>query len=368
MSRKYNGVSRRTALKVTGGSVAAITTSNIAAADPDSAVEVNVGYSAGDGRKAALDAAADVVREFSFDALTVRVPENAVSSLSGRPDVRYVEENGTWQAFACRSCGNDSTRADYSCGDGWGADISIIDTGIQSTHDDLDSYLGAGRACARCWGSDCYCYQSWDDDNGHGTHCAGVAGGPDGVARNATLHAAKVLDGGGSGSWSDIACGIDWTANQGYEVGSLSLGGGSGSSVVRDACNDAYYNYGVLLVAAAGNDYGSSVSYPAAYDACMAVSAVDCNDGWASYSNSGPEVEIAAPGSSIYSEYPCDSCRSLSGTSMATPHVAGAGAILMANGYSNSQARRRLRNTADDIGLHSYRQGDGRLNVERATC
>lgn len=362
MPEKYSSVSRRTALKVTGGSVAAITASGLGSTASGDALRVNVGVENDSGRAAAVEAASDVVNEFKFDALTLNVPEQAVSALESNPNVRYVEEDGTYEAL-CTGCGLSSVNAGGSCGDGTGADVSVIDTGIQSGHTDLPP-LGTGRACSICSGSDCGCTYSWDDDNGHGTHCAGIVNG---VAPGATLHAAKVLGGDGSGTWSDIACGIEWTADQGYDVGNLSLGGGQSSSVLRDACNYANNN-GVLLVAAAGNDYGGPVSYPAAYDSVMAVSSVDCNDNFAYYSNEGPEVEITAPGSSINSTYPCDTCNSLSGTSMAAPHVAGAAAILMANGYDNNSARQRLRNTADDIGLPSNQQGAGRLNVEAATC
>ena len=126
----------------------------------------------------------------------------------------------------------------------------------------------------------------------------------------------------------------------------------------------------MLLVAAAGNDGPCTdcVNYPAKYDTVMAVSSVDCNDDWASFSSQGPEVEICAPGEDISSTYPCDSCKTLSGTSMATPQVAGAGAILMAQGWDNAGARKHLRDTADDIGLSSNRQGAGRLDVADATC
>jgi subtilisin len=366
MSRKSSGVSRRTALKTTGGSLAAVAASGFASAEEGDLVRINVGYSAGDGRKAALDAASDVIREFPFDVLTVRAPESAVETLDNRRGVRYVEQDGWWQAFhdSCDNCGTWATNADSACHDGSGASVSVIDTGIQWNHNDFNHNVVDGHACTPCYYG-CSCYYDWDDDNGHGTHCAGIVHS---IAPGAGLAGAKVLNYNGGGRYSDIACGIRWTADAGHDVGSMSLGG-SYSSTVRDACRYAY-DRGVLLVAAAGNDGPCTdcVSYPAAYDTVMAVSAVDCNDNWASFSNQGPEIEITAPGENIGSTYPCDTCDTLSGTSMACPQVAGAGATLMAQGYSHDQARQRLRNTADDIGLSSNRQGYGRLNVERATC
>ena len=365
MQHESNTVSRRTALKVTGSSVAVAAMSGLSSAKPGEGVEVNVGFTNDSGRKAALNAASDVVREFDFDALTLQVPEQAVSGLKNNPNVRYIEENGTYQAlgFSCNNCGLGSVDAP-GCSYGSGADVAVIDTGIQSTHSDLDHVLGAGAAFSSCSGSSCGCYQSWDDDNGHGTHCAGIVHS---VAPYATIHGVKVLSGSGSGYYSDIAAGVEWTANRGYDVASLSLGGGSGSATMRDALQYAQ-NRGVLIVAAAGNNYGGSVSYPAAYPEAMAVSAVDCNDNFAYYSNQGSEVEITAPGSGIDSTYPCGTCSSLSGTSMATPHVAGGAAAVMAQGYSNGGARHRLKSTADNIGLSSNQQGAGRLNVGDATC
>ena len=364
MQNEYGSVSRRTALKVTGGSIATVAASGLSAAEPGKTVEVNVGFTNDTGRKAALNAATDVSREFDFDALTLQVPEQAVSGLANNPNVRYVEENGTWQALAqTLPWGVNRVDADrsWTCSQATYGHVAIIDTGIDPNHPDLDPNLGYGGS---------WVGSSWSDDNGHGTHCAGIVGadynsyGVTGVAPSANLHAAKVLDSNGSGYWSDIAAGIEWTANQGFDVGSLSLGGGH-SSVVQDACQYAY-NSGVLLVAAAGNNYGGSVSYPAAYGECIAVSATDRYDNLASYSNTGPQVELAAPGSDIYSTYWNDTYATLSGTSMATPHVAAAGAMLMSNGYTHTGARSRLQNTAENIGLSSYQQGYGLLDVQAA--
>ena len=357
-------VSRRTALKVTGGTLATLTASGISAAKPDKTVEVNVGFANENGRKAALNAASNVSREFGFDALTLQVPEQAVSGLKNNPNVRYVEENGTWQAFQTLPWGVNRVDADrsWTCSQATYADVAIIDTGIDADHPDLQPNLGYGGS---------WVGSSWNDDNGHGTHCAGITGadynsyGVVGVAPSVNLHAVKVLNSNGGGYWSDIAAGIEWTANQGFDVGSMSLGGGH-SSVVQDAVQYAY-NRGVLLVAAAGNNYGGSVSYPAAYGECIAVSSTDRYDNLSSFSNTGPQVELAAPGSSIYSTYVGGGYNTLSGTSMATPHVAGAGAMLMSNGYSHTGARNRLQNTAEWLsGLSSYEQGYGLLDVEAA--
>ncbi|WP_343230392.1 S8 family peptidase [Salinilacihabitans rarus] len=326
-------------------------------------------------------AAESVRRELDFGsigkAVAGRFSEAAIEALENNPNVRYVEENGTMEALAQSTpYGIETVRADVAHDGGYtgdGADVAVIDTGIDEDHPDLEANLGAG--------ADFTGTGSWDDDNGHGTHCAGTVAAVDnnegvvGVAPEATLHAAKVLDSQGSGYYDDIAAGIEWTADQGYDVGSMSLGG-SASSVVEDAVQYAD-SEGVLLVAAAGNDGPCSdcVSHPAAYPEVVAVSATDENDDLASFSSTGPEIEIAAPGAGVYSTYNDGGYNTLDGTSMACPHVAGGGAVLIANGASASDARQQLRDGADDICRCEADQGYGRLNVaaslgleEPSTC
>ena len=208
-----------------------------------------------------------------------------------------------------------------------------------------------------------------DDDNGHGTHCAGIADAVDnsegvvGVSTTATLHPVKVLSATGTGLTSDVAKGIEYTADQGWDVGSLSLGGGD-SRTLAEACRYAY-SKNVVLVAAAGNDGPCSdcVSYPAAYSECMAVSATSKDDSLAGFSSAGPEVELAAPGDEIYSTY-LGGYETLSGTSMACPHVSGAAAQVVADGTTdNDTVRSELKDAAEDIGLSSDEAGAGLLDV-----
>ncbi|WP_290809941.1 S8 family peptidase [Halovivax sp.] len=298
-------------------------------------------------------------------------PDAAAAALEQNPKVRYVENDRRAHALQTTPYGIEKVRADVAHDDGEtgaGASIAIIDTGVQVDHESLEVHGG------ECFGTCCSdCQEPYGDDNGHGTHCAGTAVAPDndvgvvGVALDSELYSVKVLDSGGSGSFSDIAAGITWTADQGIDIGSLSLGGSSGTSELQDACQYAQ-EQGTLLVAAAGNDGECSdcVSYPAAYDEVMAVSATDEDDELASFSSTGPEVEIAAPGVDVYSTYINNSYDTLSGTSMACPHVSGGAAHLMAAGYSNAEARQRLKDTADDICRCEEDQGAGRLNVAAA--
>jgi subtilisin len=316
----------------------------------------------------------------------MRVGRTAIEGLENNPNVRYVEENGTLEALAQSlpwGQGRIDSEVAHANGEtGAGADIAIIDTGIDSDHPDLAANIGEGKAFVSCstkggcrYGAkpaDNTCYTSWDDDNDHGTHCAGIADAIDnskgvvGASTEATLHAVKVLDTCGSGSFSDIAAGVEYVANQGWDVASMSLGGSSSSSALKDACQYAY-DKGVFLVGAAGNSGPCTdcVGYPAAYDTVVAVSSTNESDGLSSFSSTGPEVEIAAPGSNINSTVP-GGYAEFSGTSMACPHVAGAAGQLMADGLTNTETRSKLNSTAEDIGLASNESGNGLLDLAAA--
>lgn len=364
-------VSRRTVLRTTGGSLLALGAGGTASADPDDLVTVNVGFASERGRNAALDAANETVREFAFDATTVRVPKRAVEALENNPNVRYVEADGRMRAL---SWGYDRIDADAANDNGYlgeGADVAVLDTGIDADHPCLPN-VGSGEAFVECSGTDCR--YPWDDDNGHGTNVAGVIGASrscdctTGVAPGATLHAVKVLDGSGMGSFSDIAAGIEHVADQGWDVANISLGGSSGSRALKDACRYAY-DRGVLLVGAAGGSgpcSGSCVGYPAAYSEVVAVSATDENDDLASFSSTGPEIELAAPGTNLPTTDSGGDCVTLSGTSFAAAHVSGVGALLTAEGYTNTGARTRMRDTAEDLGLPSDQQGYGLVDAAAA--
>jgi subtilisin len=356
-------------------------------------VEVNVGVKNDAGRSAARRAAAEVKREFAFDALTIRAAPQAAANLENNPNVRYVEENGTMEAFEQTTpYGVNVTDADVAIDDGntgAGVDVAVIDTGIDAQHETLQANLGEGYATtdAACTtncsgggpggggGNDINeCLAEWDDDNDHGTHCAGTAAAADdgtgvlGVAPEATLHAVKVLACDGSGSFDDIAAGIEWSADQGHDVQSMSLGANTDSSVVKDALQYAA-DRGVVMVAAAGNSGPCTdcVGFPARDSRVIAVSATDSNDDLADFSSTGPEVELAAPGVNTLSTIPRDDYAEFSGTSMACPHVSGAAAQVIADGTTGRDAvRSALRDAADDVGLADNEQGAGRLNVADA--
>ncbi|WP_423746511.1 S8 family peptidase [Haladaptatus sp. SPP-AMP-3] len=358
---------RRDVLKSAGAATGSLAVTGIATAKQNDLVRVNIGYKDTEGRKFALDASKSVHQDFSFDALSVELPKQALDRLRSRSELRYVEEDRKMYALAESLPWGvdriDAEQAQLSGYNGSGADIAILDTGIDPNHPDLYSSLGSGAY---------FTGTSWYDYNGHGTHCAGIAAGVNnsqgvvGVAPGATLHSVKVLSDSGSGYNSDIAGGIEYVADQGWDVGSMSLGGPY-SSVVKDACTYAY-NRGVFLPAATGNDgCYDCVGYPAANSECVAVGSTDSYDNLSSFSNTGPEVELVAPGSNIYSTYYNDTYTTMSGTSMATPHVAGAAGVLMGElGYSNVDARSTLNSTAEDLGMPSYQQGHGLLDAATA--
>lgn len=311
MGANTSPISRRQLLRAAGGTAAALGISGFASAESGDRVEVNVGYRDTAGKQAAVTATNDVVRSFSFDAVTLRLPKRAATALQQDPSIRYVEPDGLMyavdQTLPWGVDRIDSEVAHANGETGKGADIAILDSGIDSDHPDLRANLGTGKAFVECGtggsfgclfrGNDNACNEPWDDDNDHGTHCAGVANaindnqGVVGVSTAATLHAVKVLDCSGHGYYSDIAAGIEYTADQGWDVANMSIIG-SRSNVVADAI--AYADdRGVLLVAAGGNrgPCTDCVGYPAVEPEVIAVSATNQDDELASFSATGPEIE-----------------------------------------------------------------------------
>lgn len=210
---------------------------------------------------------------------------------------------------------------------GSGVKVAVLDTGIDIDHPDLDDNL-AGCVNFTSWRRNC------DDDNGHGTHVAGIIAaenndfGVVGVAPKARIYALKVLDRRGRGYLSDVLEGLDWAVANGMQVINISLGTNSDIVSFHDAVQRVY-QAGIIQVAAAGNDGPgvNTVDYPAKYSEVMAVAATDSDDGVPSWSSRGSEVDLAAPGVDINSTYRGGGYRILSGTSMSAPHVTGAVAL-----------------------------------------
>ncbi|MCX7843001.1 MAG: S8 family peptidase [Clostridia bacterium] len=205
------------------------------------------------------------------------------------------------------------------------------------------------------------------DDYGHGTHVAGKIAAKDnkvgvvGVAPDAELYAVKVLDAFGSGYLSDLVEGIDWSINNGIQVVNLSVEVQSDYPLLKDSIRRAL-DAGLIVVAAAGNTNGGSVAYPAAYDGVISVSAIHETDKIADFSAVG-KVDFCAPGTDIRSTYLGDGYANLSGTSMATPHVTGVLALMLAdsrndtdgNGLvSTNEVKNIILCYAEDIGKDGY--------------
>ncbi|WP_267644202.1 S8 family peptidase [Haloarchaeobius amylolyticus] len=310
-------------------------------------------------------------------------------SLRAREDVAFVQRDRKLTLYSApdggasdRTAGNqvlpwgiDRVDADVAHAEGAtgeDVDVGIIDGGIDPTHPDLEANIadpsveGNHRAWVDCRGDGCD--HPWADDGDHGTHVAGTVAAGDGdsgvvgVAPDATLHALKVCGGGGGCRTSDIVGAIRHAADEGWDVVNLSLGSPRESPALQ-AAGEYAREKGVVLVAAAGNrGQPDSVGYPAAYEEFVAVSATTIDDDIASFSSTGPEVDIAAPGKSICSPVR-DGHRTLDGTSMAAPHVTGAVAQLVAAGYSPEEVRDRLTGTAEDLGRSGDEQGAGLLDV-----
>jgi subtilisin family serine protease len=263
--------------------------------------------------------------------------------------------------------------------------IAIVDTGVELGHEDLVDNLwanpgeipdngldddGNGKT-DDIWGWRFYHVSplisgednSVADDNGHGTHVAGIAGaginnglGVAGMAGGSKLMVVKVLDAVGDGWYSDLAQGIVYAVDNGARIINLSLGGAPHSDLLQWAVNYAH-DRGALLVAASGNGVGG-VLYPGACEHVMTVSATDQDDDLRSDSRHGPQVDVAAPGTAIYSTGWSGSCPSgycyMSGTSMATPHASGLAALIWSArpDLASLQVTSAITATAVDVNGH----------------
>jgi thermitase len=313
--------------------------------------------------------------------------EEALKTVKADPTVEYAELNGLVQAvkipndpyfdyqWSLHNTGQTggTPDADIDAPEAWEIPpgdasiiLAVVDTGVDWNHQDLQGKVILGWDFA-------YGDPYPDDVYGHGTHVSGIAAangnegiGIAGVCWECQILAVKVLDDYGYGYWEWVAEGISYAVWNGAKIINLSLGGSEGSEVLHDAIIDAY-NAGVTVVAAAGNGYGPPVIYPAKYPETIAVSATDHNDQLAWFSSYGPEVDIAAPGVDILSSLPGNDYAWWSGTSMATPHVAGAicNCLSLNPSLLPEDIYNLVTSTADDLpppGRDDY-FGAGRLNL-----
>ncbi|MDX7997089.1 minor protease Epr [Bacillus subtilis] len=345
-----------------------LTIGPLAHAQNNSEKEVIVVYKNKAGKETILDSDADVEQQYKhLPAVAVTADQETVKELKQDPDILYVENNVSFTAadstdFKVLSDGTDTSdnfeqwnlepiqvKQAWKAGlTGKNIKIAVIDSGI-SPHDDLSI---AGGYSAVSYTS------SYKDDNGHGTHVAGIIGakhngyGIDGIAPEAQIYAVKALDQNGSGDLQSLLQGIDWSIANRMDIVNMSLGTTSDSKILHDAVNKAY-EQGVLLVAASGNDgNGKPVNYPAAYSSVVAVSATNEKNQLASFSTTGDEVDFSAPGTNITSTYLNQYYATGSGTSQATPHAAAMFALLKQRdpAETNVQLREEMRENIVDLG------------------
>ena len=309
-------------------------------------------------------------------AVVATLPEPAIEALSRNPNVKYIQPDyirvyvdpvhvsgDPGPLVQELPWGVDRIDADlaWSTTKGTGVKVAIVDTGIDMDHPDLAANIKGGTNTIAPKGR----YKdpdNFDDDHGHGSHCAGIVAAIDnsdgviGVAPEAWLYGVKVLSRSGSGQTSDCIEGVQWCADNSMDVISMSWGSTTYDQALYDACAAAWAA-GCVLVGAAGNSGVESPDlYPAGYEPVMAISATDSSDSIASFSNYGTEIELGAPGVYIYSTYKDGGYATMSGTSMACPHVSGVAALAIAAhpGYTNQQIRELLWNTAEDIGAPGW--------------
>ncbi|WP_297127554.1 S8 family peptidase [Thermococcus sp.] len=348
------------------------------------------------------------IRYKLIPAVVIEIPENAIEKLKSVKGVKKIELDKIAYAYPGNGRGRPPwyTPTQPSQVIPWGIDrinapdvwnittgasngvieVAVLDTGVDWDHPDLAANIAWG--VSTIGGVVSTDPADWYDGNGHGTHVIGTIAalnndiGVVGVAPNVEIYAIKVLDDRGSGTYSDIMLGIEQALlgpdgvldadgdgiivgdpdDDAAEVISMSLGGSVDDTALHDMIITAY-NYGVVIVAAAGNEAADQPSYPAIYPEVIAVGATNSTDGVAWFSNLQPEV--AAPGVDILSTYPDDSYETLSGTSMATPHVSGVVALIQAAYYNKygtvlpvgtfddlttDTVRGILHVTADDLG------------------
>jgi subtilisin len=312
---------------------------------------------------------------FDFPAITGLVPAFTPSGKSRNPiyppSVNPAQPKATGQLPWGISRVN--APAAWKTSMGSGVKVAVIDTGIDYNHAALAANVKGGFNAVDEKNPD-----NFMDDQGHGSHVSGTiagvynggsgAGGSGviGVAPKASLYGVKVLDAEGGGSYSTIIAGIEWAVKNKMQVANMSLGAPEGTDALHQAIIAAK-KAGLVIMAAAGNDSGGPVGFPAAYPETICISASNDKDAFASFSSKGPQVNFIAPGEDILSVKLGGGYISHSGTSMATPHMTGLGALAVASGARGFAAvKKALMNAAAPLpGLADDEQGYGLVDAAK---
>ena len=334
------------------------------------------GTASGKVDEIAGNANAQVKRKFTkvINAALIYANPNKIAALAKNPNVSFVEQDATVTTTAVQSnpsWGLDrvdqrnlplSKSYDDLNNSGSNIPVYVVDTGINAAHSDFESRVTAGfSVISDGLGS--------NDCNGHGTHVAGTIGGRTyGVAKTVTLIPVRVLNCSGSGTYSGVIAGLDWIAAN-HPAGvpavvNMSLGGPASSSV--DIAVSNLVNKKITVVVAAGNSNADACNFtPARVAGAITVGATESNDSRASYSNFGSCLDVFAPGSAISSTWigSSNAANTISGTSMASPHVAGISARLLASntGLSPNQVENLIKTQATSSVVSN--PGPGSLNL-----
>ena len=379
------------------GAVVLLSSQVQAAENNSNRVDVFVSFdkTPGASERAIVERAGGTVRHSYtlVPAIAASVPESVIQGLQNSPHVTSVELDGTVyavdveldNAWGVKRVGSGTVHDGGN--KGTSVKIGIIDSGVDYNHQDLNAVYAGGHDFVN---ND----TDPNDVYGHGTHVAGTACAEDnglgvvGVAPGCALYSLRVLNDSGSGSWGTTIAAMDWAVLNGLQVVNLSLGSSQNPGSTVKAAFDNAEAAGLVIVAAGGNSgtpngKGNNVIYPAKYASVIAVAATDKNDTRPSWSSTGEEIELAAPGVSVLSSWndgdsphnpqpsilDGDWYKEGSGTSMASPHVAGAAALIIAAGVTNNdEVRLILNSTADDIGAtgKDTHYGYGLVNVAAA--
>ncbi|WP_102348605.1 S8 family serine peptidase [Bacillus sp. Marseille-P3661] len=289
-----------------------------------------------------------------------KMPEHAKKALEKNPNIQIIEKDKMvelntevtdWGIKKTKS--STAWETHYT---GKGVKVAVLDTGIETQHNDLKITGGISFITEENGDT------SYNDYNGHGTHVAGIISaqhndiGVLGVAPDVELYSIKALDQNGAGYLSDVVAGIDWAITNNIDIINLSIGMSTYSQILADVIDYAYQS-GMFIVAAAGNSGNSSgtgdnIDYPARLEGAIAVGATTLNNTRASFSSTGPALELTAPGDTILSSYINNNYEYLNGTSMAAPFVTGIAALLKQAypEWTNDQLRSHMRETVIDLG------------------